>query len=29
MSLGYGASCRKAAEDNKTVIYEYYSYNLN
>lgn len=29
MSMGYGASCRKAAEDDKTLIYEYSVYNLN
>lgn len=29
MSLGYGADCRKVAEDKKTLIYEYSVYNLN
>lgn len=29
MSRGYGASCRKAAEDKMTLIYEYSVYNWN
>lgn len=29
MSLGIGGSCRKVLEDDVSVIYEYYSYNLN
>lgn len=27
MSRGFGASCRKAAEDNKSILYEYKVYN--
>ena len=27
MSMGYGASCRKVAEDEKTLMYEYSIYN--
>lgn len=29
MSMGYGAGCRKVAEDEKTLIYEYSVYNWN
>lgn len=29
MSMGYGISCRKVAEDKKTLIYEYSVYNWN
>ena len=29
MSMGYGACGRKAAEDEKNLIYEYSVYNLN
>lgn len=29
MSIGIGGLCRKVAEDATTVLYEYYSYNLN
>ena len=29
MSIGIGAFCKRIAEDNNTVIYEYGSYDLN
>ncbi len=29
MSLGYGGGCRKVAEDENFVLYEYFSYNLS
>ncbi len=29
MSIGIGGRCRKIAEDNDCVIYEYLAYNLN
>ena len=29
MSLGIGAFCRLAAQDEKTIIYQYGAYNLN
>lgn len=29
MSMGYGAVAKKYSENNETIIYEYYAFNLN
>ena len=29
MSMGYGGACKKAAEDDRGILYQYMSFNLN